>query len=82
MAIAVREGREEKFKWLIRPFMWAFNACLLAMLAGVSLATDTSLANDAGVTTPYVIGGLISAIAVVAGLVAFGIIRMRAAYEG
>jgi hypothetical protein len=76
MSITTVDSREARFKWLIRPFMWAIDACLMAMLFGVSLATDPSIAKT------YVIAGLIASIGTIAGLTVWGIIRMRAAYEG
>lgn len=77
MTIAAHETREDKYKWLTRPFMWAFYACLMAALYGVSLGTDPSF-----IPAGYVIAGLIASLMAVAGLVAWGIFRMRAAYEG
>lgn len=77
MAIAAHETREQKFQWLIRPFAWAFNACLMAALFGFSLATDPSF-----IPTQYVAAGLIASLLAIAGLLAWGIVRMRATYEG
>ncbi len=77
MAIAAHETREEKFKWLIAPFMWACRACLMAALFGFSLATDPSFIHP-----NYVMAALLVSLLAVAGLVTWGLIRMRAAYEG
>lgn len=76
MAIAARSNREEKFKWLIQPFMFAFSACLMAALFGVSIATDATVPDT------YVITGLIASLIAISGLVVWGIIRMRATFEG
>lgn len=77
MAIAAHETREEKYRWLTKPFVWAFEACLMAALFGVSLATDPSF-----IPTSYVIAGLITSLVAVACLIGYGIVRMRATYEG
>lgn len=77
MAIAAQNSREEKFKWLISPFYWALSACIMAALFGFSLATDPTF-----IPAGYVMAGLIGSLLVVAGLIAFGMIRMRAVYEG
>ncbi len=77
MTIAAHETRDQAYKWLTRPFMWAFSACLMAALFGFSLATDPSF-----IPVEYVAAGLIASLLAVAGLLAFGIVRMRAAFEG
>jgi hypothetical protein len=77
MTIAAHESQDEKYKWLTRPFMWAINACLMAALFGFSLATDPSF-----IPTEYVAAGLIASLLAIAGLLAWGIVRMRATYEG
>jgi hypothetical protein len=77
MAIATHKTREEKFKWLTRPFIWAFDACLMAALFGVSFATAPDF-----IPIGYVAAGLIASLLIVAALVVWGIIRMRATYEG
>ena len=70
-------SREDRLKALLAPFMWAFRACLMAALFGFSLATDPTF-----VPATYVIAGLLASLLAIAGLVAWGVIRMRAAYEG
>jgi hypothetical protein len=70
-------SRESRFKELIAPFTWAFRACLMAALFGFSLATDPTF-----ISVNYVVAGLIASLLAVSGLVAWGMIRMRAAYEG
>jgi len=77
MAVAAHDTREEKFKWLMRPILWALNLCLLAALFGFSLATD-----PAYISATYVAGGLIAALLGAAGLLAWGVVRMRATFEG
>lgn len=76
MTTTTANRREERFKWLIRPFLWAFEVCLMSALFGVSFATDTSFPET------YVIAGLIASMLAVSGLLAWGVIRMRATYEG
>lgn len=77
MAVAAHDTREEKFKWLMRPVLWALNLCLLAALFGFSLATDPTF-----IPTTYVAGGLIAALLGVAGFLTWGVVRMRATFEG
>lgn len=76
MTIAAYDSREEKFKWLIRPFQWAFSVTLMTALFGFSLATDPTINDD------IVIAGLIAALGGIAGILLWGVIRLRAAYEG
>lgn len=77
MAITAHETREVKFQWLIRPFAWALNACLMSALFGFSLATDPTF-----IPSTYVLAGLIGSNVAIAALLAWGIVRMRATYEG
>jgi hypothetical protein len=77
MAVAAHETREEKFQWLINPFAWALRACLMAALFGFSLATDPTF-----IPSSYVLAGLLVSNLAIAGLLVWGIVRMRATYEG
>jgi hypothetical protein len=76
MTIAAHETQEDKYKWLMRPFMWAFDACILPLPSAFGLWTGGL------VPVPYVIAGLMLALIVAAGFVGLGIIRMRTAYDG
>ncbi len=70
-------SREDRFKDLIAPFTWAFRACLMAALFGFSLATDPTF-----ISINIVAAGLIASLVAIAGLLAWGVIKLRAAYEG
>lgn len=76
MAVTARHAREDKLKWLLRPFEWALSVCVYpALLVGMMWFDGKLPWRDAAVI-------LFAALVIAAGLVLWGIRRMTNAARG
>jgi hypothetical protein len=77
MAIAAHETREDKLKWLMRPFNWAsdLGLVLLVTCGGALYNSDT-------ISPSHLCLVLLIGIGVIMGLLTFGIARMSNAARG
>ena len=76
MAVAALETREDKLKWLMRPFHWAANACLYMVVVSFGLWYDDASSGKA--LFPLLGAGFV----VILGLLIWGLARMSNAANG
>ncbi len=70
MAIAAHETREDKLKWLQRPFDWALNVCWFSFALGLALYLEGRTPLE------YICVALIAALGIACGLAFWGLHRM------
>jgi hypothetical protein len=77
MAIAAHETRKDKLRWLQRPFVWASDLCLLLLVTCGSALYNSDTISASNLCLVLLVG-----IAVVMGLLTWGIVRMSNAARG
>jgi hypothetical protein len=76
MSMAETVTRDDKLKWLLRPLSWAQSLCSCTAIVAASMWYDGKL------DTPFVMEGLILAMAIASGLMIWGIARVSNAAKG